>query len=615
MVETANQERPAGPRIGWARLGAGLAQGLALYGLSFADKHKAWPASDKPLMAGLELALAFSPLILLAGIGHLRRWTLFIWFLAAAALSGALAAYQQGSALPDLGQRWLDTPFPLFVAAALFIAHHLIVPADQARKWVAPYPAYFDAAWLDGVRLGLAIAFAGVFWILLEIGASLFALIGLTGFRTFIAHDWFYFPATTVVFAAAAHIGDVRVGLTRGLRTVGLILLSWLLPVMAAIAIAFLVALPFTGLTVLWKANPATGEILTAVAALIVLLNAAYQDGGVSAPTPRLLRWTGRATALAIAPLTALAIWGLGQRIGEHGLTPSRIIAAACCLIAACYSLGYAFAALRPGRWLARLEPANVATSVLVVAVIVALFSPIADPARISVDDQLARLEHGASSPEKFDYQFLRFHAGRYGLAELKRLAAGRGGGRTALVAAMAGRALKLEDYCRFSLSCTTLPPERPAFTVFPTGAALPSDFEAAVPVETIAECQGGGQFCEAYLVDLKGDGNREVIVGQFQNYRGRPNDAGDLTLYAKGSDQPGWRQIGSFLPGCQPAVAALRAGAVKPIGPVWPDVSAGGVRLHLSPGTDSACPSTARGPASELRVEAYGPRAASVPR
>ena len=144
------------------------------------------------------------------------------------------------------------------------------------------------------------------------------------------------------------------------------------------------------------------------VAALIVLLNAAYQDGGSPNAHLRLLhRWTGRATAPG-PPLTALAIWGLGQRIGEHGLTPSRIIAAACCLIAACYSLGYAFAALRPGRWLARLEPTNIATGVLVVAVIVALFSPIADPARISVDDQLARLENGASSPEKFDYQFLR---------------------------------------------------------------------------------------------------------------------------------------------------------------------------------------------------------------
>ena len=73
MAETTSQERPAGVEIGWARLGIGLAQGLALYGLSFADKHKAWPATDKPLMAGLELALAFSPLGLLAGIGHLRR--------------------------------------------------------------------------------------------------------------------------------------------------------------------------------------------------------------------------------------------------------------------------------------------------------------------------------------------------------------------------------------------------------------------------------------------------------------------------------------------------------------------------------------------------------------
>ena len=160
----------------------------------------------------------------------------------------------------------------------------------------------------------------------------------------------------------------------------------------------------------------------------------------------------------------------------------------------------------------------------------------------------------------------------------------------------MAGRALKLEDYCRFESSCTTLPPERPAFAVFPAGAALPADFAPSLPVETIAQCQGGGQSCEAYLVDLWGDGSREVIVGQFQNSHGRSALGGLLTIYAKGSDQTGWSQIGDFgYTDCQPALAALRSGAVKPVEPVWPDVSADGVRLQLNADRTNACPSAGR--------------------
>ena len=42
-----------------------------------------------------------------------------------------------------------------------------------------------------------------------------------------------------------ADLGDVRVGLTRGLRTVSLILLSWLLPLMTVIAVALVLCAVF----------------------------------------------------------------------------------------------------------------------------------------------------------------------------------------------------------------------------------------------------------------------------------------------------------------------------------------------------------------------------------
>ncbi|EHN76789.1 hypothetical protein SMCF_3695, partial [Streptomyces coelicoflavus ZG0656] len=62
------------------------------------------------------------------------------------------------------------------------------------------------------------------------------------------------------------------------------------------------------------------------------------------------------------------------------------------------------------------------AAGVLAVAAVLALFSPLLDPARLSVADQVARLERGAVKPQDFDFDFLRFDSGKAGLAALDRL-------------------------------------------------------------------------------------------------------------------------------------------------------------------------------------------------
>src|SRR5690606_21426708 len=158
-------------------------------------------------------------------------------------------------------------------------------------------------------------------------------------------------------------------------------------------------------------------------------INTAYQDGRPDNLPPRVLQVAVRIAAVLITPLVILAFWGLALRIGQHGLTPDRIIALACAVVGLSYAFGYGVAALRPfwrrgSAWMAPLARANVWPAVLAVGLILALFSPLADPTRLSVADQVARLERGAVSPEKFDYRFLRFESGKAGLAGLTRLSA-----------------------------------------------------------------------------------------------------------------------------------------------------------------------------------------------
>lgn len=439
--EAADREEPGRAAPGLLapiRLGIGLLQGLALWWLHWSgdsfsslcnlvDESQCpqpfGPVTVPELFAPLVLILLFVPPLLLAGVSRMRWTTLGAWAAVATAVLALMGWHEvaRQSAEALRGPPFFTTPMPLFAAAALFIGHHLVLSADLDRRWIPEFATVFDTAWKAAVQLALSIGFTGAFWLLLFLGAALFRIIGLDFLEDLTRKAWFNVPATTLVFALAVHLTDVRDGLIRGVRTVGLMLLSWLLLVMTVLAAGFVLALPFTGLKGLWDTGSATSLVLAAAAALIVLINAAYQDGRSENRPPLPLRLAVQAASLLLVPLIALAFWGLALRIGQHGLTPERIIALACALVGAVFAGGYALAALRAflgrDRWMRLLEPTTLADAALAFLLILALFSPLLDPARLSVADQVARLERGAVTPERFDYAFLRWESGKAGQA------------------------------------------------------------------------------------------------------------------------------------------------------------------------------------------------------
>jgi hypothetical protein len=408
-----------GRAAGLTRLAIGLAQGILLFLLQRADESKAWPATQPLLYAPLLICALMVPLIPLAALSAMRRMSLIVWSLVATVLTAILAVHAAwtGAEPARLGAGPLSPPIFIAAAALLFIAHHLVQPAEAVRRPVAPYADYFDLAWTNAVRLVLSLAFTGAFWLLLFLAGALFKLIGVEAIQKLIGETAFAFPATGLMFAAAVHMAvqltEARAGLVRGVRTVGLILLAWLSPLMVVIAAGFLATLPFTGLAPLWGTKAATALLLSAAAALVALINAAYQDG-VEPPhlVPRL---AARIASLLLIPIVVLAAYALWLRIGQYGLTPDRVFAAAYLVVAAGFTVGYAVAALRPGAWMKTLEPTNLIMAAVSVLLLIALFTPIADPARLSVGSQVKRLETGKVAPEKFDFQFLRFEGGVYG--------------------------------------------------------------------------------------------------------------------------------------------------------------------------------------------------------
>lgn len=493
------------------RLAIGLAQGVALFLLQKADESKAWPATQPMLYAPLLVCVLMVPLLPLAALSAMRRRNLLVWSAVATAVTAILAVHAAwvGAGPDRIGTSPLSPPLFLATAVMLFIAHHLVQPADAARQPIAPYTDYFDLTWTNGVRLALSLAFTGAFWLLLFLAAALFKLIGISAIGKLIGETAFAFPATGLMFAAAVHMAvqltEARAGLVRGALTVGLTLLTWLLPLMVLIGGGFLATLPFTGLAPLWGTKAATALLLAAAAALILLINAAYQDGGE--PPHLIPRMAARIAGLLLIPIVILAGYALWLRVDQYGLTPGRVVAGVFLLVAIGFTVGYALAAVKSGPWMKPLERTNPLMAAVCVLLLIALFTPIADPARLSVNSQVKRLEAGKVSAEKFDYAFLRFDAGRYGREALDRLKRSRD-------PKIAQRAKEMGALDSRPIA----QPEKPDFggvKVFPAGAKLPQSFVSQTwDAETRGSCIGPGSQCKALIFDMDGDGTDEVLLG-----------------------------------------------------------------------------------------------------
>ncbi|NQE65173.1 DUF4153 domain-containing protein [Caulobacter sp. RHG1] len=557
----------------FTRLGIGLAQGIAMFLLQKADESKAWPATQPMLYAPLLICALMVPMIPLAALSAMRRQALIAWSLIAAALAVILAIHAAwtGAGPERYGAGPLSPPLFIAVAALLFIAHHLVQPAEAVSKPVAPYEDYFDLVGTNAVRLFLSLAFTGAFWLLLFLAGALFKLIGVDAIQKLIGETAFAFPATGLMFAAAVHMAvqltEARAGLVRGVRTVALVLLAWLLPLMVVIAGGFLASLPFTGLAPLWGTKAAAALLLSAAAALIILINAAYQDG--VEPPHLILRWSARIASLLLIPIVVLTAYALWLRIDQYGLTPDRVLASTYLVVAAGFTVGYTLAALKPAPWMKPLEPTNLIMAAVSVLLLIALFTPIADPARLSVNSQVKRLETGKIAPDKFDFQFLRFDSGRYGRDGLARLKASSN-------TDIAERARKAQAQTAKDFRPLNAP-EGGVIAVYPAGRTLPDSFRNQdwTKNDSGSVCGYAGMRCSALLLDVDGDGVEEVLLTNGAML--------DVMSLANGE----WRKVADVSTSCEGVDldAALKAGTVRMGEPeARRDLMLGDQRLVLRP-------------------------------
>lgn len=573
-----------------ARLATGLVQGLLLYWLYAAARDAIWPATSAYVMVPLMTVLILWPVLLVSSLGHLTLRKVGYWLLAALVVLLLFAQHDVWRGLHThlLLPRWQyksvwspSVPLLLYSAAFFFIAHAMVLAGAHEGRRIASYNGYFETAWKLAIQLLFSVFFVGALFLVLWMGAELFMLVKLRFLRELLQQSWFNVPVVCTAFSCAMHVTDVRPAIVRGIRTLLLVLLSWILPVAVILVTGFLCTLPFTGLTALWETRHATAVLLATASVLLVLINAGFQNGAAIVALP--LRVGARTAAILILPVVMVGIYALGLRVAQYGWTDDRVIAAAYLLVTTCYAIGYLWAAYEYDTWLQPLTTVNIYTAVLVLAVLLALFTPLLDPARIGVQSQMARLANGKVAAADFDFHYLRYQGGRYGKAALQTLT--RASGPDAAVLQAGAKAmLAQDDKDRWKPPVRSTAPLSVAdnLSVWPKGAQLPASFVAQnwadTPDNQKPSCLSVKEGkCDAFVFDADGDSKPEVLLLE-------QNNAFGARLYAEDSDAR-WSVAATLSyrdAACQPLVEKLRKGEFTLAAPRFKELDIGGQRVEL---------------------------------
>lgn len=313
---------------------------------------------------------------------------------------------------------------------ALLLALPLFQAGFERTRFATPYREIHFHVWTDAVCGAGALAFTGLSWIVLAILSELFHLLRIDLLRDLMQEGWFGWTYSGAAFGAALGTLRNQIRVIGTLRHVVMLVLSLLAVPTALALVLFLAAMVVSGPDVLWEATrSATPVLLACAAGAFVLANAIVrEDDGEMSRNPA-MRLAALALAAVILPLTVFAAISMGTRIDQHGLSPERLWGLLAIAVACAYGLA-AFVAVLRGRikgWPEYLRRANLNLAAGVSALALLLALPVLDFGAISARQQVARLDGGKVSAEKFDYHALSWQFGDAGRVVLAGLAK-RGG-------------------------------------------------------------------------------------------------------------------------------------------------------------------------------------------
>jgi len=409
----------------------GLLQGLALYVL-MQWMRGGDGVADRSWLVLWTLLIALPPLFMGMAVTRWRHAALWAGGAVMAAVVLAMGGWAVWRSLHS--EAGYEGTLVRLVGAIMlwwFVALAWFQARLEQGNWRIPYARLFVHAWNNALVLALASLCVQLIWGVLWLWAGLFALVGVKWFATLFSQMWFVLPATGLAAGLGLWMARTQERPIQMARQVLLALGRLLLPLMAWVLVLFVVMLLFTGVEKLWATRFAAALLMCVLLTHLWLVNAVYQDGAaLQGPYPRWVLHLVHASLLAMPVLATLAGVAVGLRVAQYGWTADRLWAAAGSGVLWLYAAGYAWAAIHNRRaavqgrqWLSAVSGVNRGMSLLVLALLLALQTPLLDPDRLSARSQLAQLVSGAQTITPERLKSLKFDHGPYGAAALSELA------------------------------------------------------------------------------------------------------------------------------------------------------------------------------------------------
>lgn len=398
-----------------------LIQGFTLAYLYQSVEHDMWPGADLTwLIALVTFFISFPSLFLLAASKHDYK-AIIKGLLPFSIIISVLGAYIGGqqSAFPDIGSTLFVFTFAILIACFKAIMYIKLL----ANKQTIHYESLFLASWRNAIIFAVTVLFMSIFFGILNLGAALFDLLGITLFTTLLREEWFWVPALTLASAFAIHIFRKISYLADNLSTILQTLVKFLLPVLVFVSLGFLITLPFTGLDKLWDTRSGSFLLLWLIALSLFFVNAIYHKGNDNKPYHFIVHWFVLVGVAILPVYSVISAYGILSRITQYGFTPDRLWALSIWFILSCFVIGYLIGIVKlRDNWLIIQSKVNVLMGWIVLAFVLLVNSPALNFKSISTKSQMTRYYNGEVSLEDLDINYFSHNLGKPGYIAMEKL-------------------------------------------------------------------------------------------------------------------------------------------------------------------------------------------------
>jgi hypothetical protein len=470
--------------------------------------------------------------------------------------------------------------------AALFLITPFIQIFLRTGRRVYPYEELFSGFWNNLFTVAIGGMVIGAFWAVILLWSELFKLIDVTFFEDVFTGAAFVCLCLATVFGYALALGREWEKLAATSRNVLLSVLKALMPLLAIIALLFLVSLPFTGLQPLWDTRHASATLLALIGVTILFFNGAYQDGLGDPPYSPSIRRLLEAALVAIPVLAAITFYALYLRIDQYGLTLGRFYGVLFAAAGMLCGLGYAVAVFRKSRaWMDAVPKVNMRMAWMVVVCAVLSHTPLLDPMRWSARNQFRRISAGDVDAAEFDFGYLRFELGHIGFEMLERIEGLTDHPQANIIAERINTTREAESYADVRPQPETLLDATDIFSLDTTTAPPDSLVQYVVTHLTQFQadaCEANGD-CTLFPVNLDNDEALEfvLLLSGDQNYSMLAFDQGTEGKWMQAGQL--WRyNRGVRLPPRTTLLEALRQNGASTEEAVYRDLVIGELRLRV---------------------------------